>query len=149
MRHPQPHSAATRPLLDAVKVTHLSSLRGADVAYMVLAPAPESPADKRTERRWSTHLRSGKIVDWRTRIVTEGQVRDRSARGMRLRLAANVPLPQRIRFFDDIGKRMFEATVAWRRGRDIGVSLLREVNPRELTRAELFKLGIKISSVER
>jgi len=80
------------------------------------------------------------------RIVTESQVRDRSARGVRLKLAANVSLPKRIRFFDDVGKRLYEGVVAWQRGRDIGISLRQEVDTRELTRAELFKLGIKLKN---
>ena len=130
-------------------MTSLPSPGSAAIAYVVLSPTAEAPGDKRTEPRWRTHLRSGKIVDGNTRIVTESQVRDRSARGVRLKLAANVVLPKRIRFFDDIGKRLFEAVVAWQRGQDIGVSLRREVDSNELTRAELFKLGIKLKSPDR
>ena len=116
--------------------------------HPALAPAAGASWDKRAERRWRTHLRSGKIVDGRAHIVTESQVRDRSARGARLRLAANVLLPRHIRFFDEIATRMFEATVVWQRGRDIGMTLLREIDPRSLTRAELFRLGIKIRSAD-
>lgn len=140
----QSQPTTARPILEAVKIINLSARRSADVTYMVLPPAAEAPSDKRTERRWRTHLRSGKIIDKHACIVTESQVRDRSARGVRLRLTVNIQLPKRIRFIDDVGKRMFEAAVAWQRGRDIGVSLLREVDPRELTRAELFKLGLKM-----
>ena len=149
MREPRFHSPAAPPSFEAMKVTSLPSPGGATVAYMILSPTAETPGDKRTEPRWRTHLRSGKIVDGSTRIVTESQVRYRSARGVRLKLATNVVLPKRIRFFDEIGKRMFEAVVAWQRGRDIGVSLRREVHSNELTRAELFKLGIKIKSTDR
>ena len=149
MREPRFHSPAMPPSLEAMKVTSLPSPGSATIAYVVLSPATKATSDKRTEPRWRTHLRSGRIVDDRTRIVTESQVRDRSARGVRLKLATNVVLPKRIRFFDEIGKRMFEAVVAWQRGRDIGVSLRREVHSNELTRAELFKLGIKIKSTDR
>lgn len=139
-----PRPVTARPTLDAIKVTRLSPPGNKDVTYLVLAPALGAGGEKRAERRWRTHLRSGKIVDGRTCILTESQTRDRSARGARLRLAANVVLPRRIRFFDDVTKRMFEAMVAWQRGREIGVILLREVDPRGLTRAELFRLGIKM-----
>ena len=148
MRHPQSHSAAAGPTLEAIKVTSLPSLGSTAVAYMVLSPTAESPSDKRKERRWRTHLRSGRIVDEHARIITESQVRDRSTRGMRLKLIANVQLPERIRFFDDISKRLIEAVIAWRRGRDTGLKLMREVDPGELTRAELFKLGIKLNSAD-
>jgi hypothetical protein len=145
MRHPQPHPAAARPILEATKVNHLPSPGRSEVTYMVLAPVVASPkGDKRTEKRWRSHLRSAKIVDVNTRVLTESQIRDRSKRGARLRIAKNIPLPRRIRFVDEIGKRVFEAAVAWQRGCDIGVSVLTEIDPRCLTRAELMRLGLKI-----
>ncbi|QXX74684.1 hypothetical protein [Methylovirgula sp. HY1] len=146
MRDQRSHATAAPPSLEAVKVTSLPAPGSANVAYMVLSPPSKASGDKRAERRWRTHLRSGKIVAGGARIVTESQVRDRSARGVRLKLAANILLPKRIRFFDDVGKRMYEGVVAWQRGRDIGISLRQEVDTRELTRAELFKLGIKLKN---
>ena len=110
-----------RPLLEATKVTRLTA-PGADVTYVVLVPPQGDPADKRGERRWRTHLRSGKIADGRTCLLVESQVRDRSAGGARLRLSGHLSLPPRIRFFDEISTTLYEATVAWQRGREIGSS---------------------------
>jgi hypothetical protein len=131
-----------RHQLEATKVMRLAK-PGADVTYVVLAPPPAEPSDKRGERRWRTHLRSGKIADGRTCILVESQVRDRSAGGARLRLSGHVSLPPRIRFFDEIGTTLYEAAVAWQRGRDIGIKFLREIDPSGLSRAELFRLGIR------
>jgi hypothetical protein len=144
---PSSPAANARPILDAIKVTRLPPAGSPDVTYVVLAPAgaPASGHDKRAERRWRTHLRSGKIVDARTCLLTESQTADRSTRGAKLRLAKSVTLPKRIRFFDDVTHRLFEATVAWQRGREIGVTLLKEIEPHRLTRAELFRLGIKVT----
>lgn len=152
MRQSPPATKALQTL-DGVKVARLPPPGSADVAYIVLTPAPKpAPAsakgrDKRTERRWGTHLRSGKIVDGRTYVVNESQTADRSARGARLRLSDPVLLPKRIRFFDDVSKRLFEASVAWQRGREIGIKLLREIEPQTLTRPELYRLGIKTSRI--
>jgi hypothetical protein len=149
MRQPPPAAKASQTL-DGVRVARLPPPGGADVAYVVVTPAPvRAPArpegrDKRAERRWGTHLRSGKIVDNHTCIVTESLTANRSTRGARLRLATPVILPKRIRFFDDVTKRLFETAVAWQRGREIGVTFLREIEPDGLTRAELFRLGIKV-----
>lgn len=131
------------PILEAVKVKSPVPRRAQEVTYMVLEPEPAA-RDKRAERRWRTHLRSGRLVDAQTYIVAESQVRDRSARGVRLRLAGNIRLPERIRFFDDVSKRMFEAQVAWQRGQEIGLSLLREIDASRLSRSELWRLGIKL-----
>ena len=49
--------------------------------------------------------------------------------------------------FDDVTKRLFEASVAWQRGREIGIRLLREIEPQDLTRPELYRLGIKTSRI--
>jgi hypothetical protein len=138
MTQSTPHSATARPTLDGVKVTRLSRPTNGGVTYVVL-PSP-TKAEKRAARRWRTHLRSGKIVDGQTVILTESQVHDRSTRGARLRLAAHVALPRRIRFFDDITKHLFEVSVAWQRGRDIGIAFLQEVDLQGLTRAERFRL---------
>lgn len=139
MAQSQPKAKA-RPILEARRVASLAP-PGQDVSYMVIAPATKS-REHRIDRRWRTHLRSGKIVDGRTILLSESQVRDRSARGARLRLAASVPLPARIRFFDDVSQHLYEAVVAWRRGAEIGVTFLGEVDLSRLTRPELFRLGL-------
>jgi PilZ domain len=128
------------PVLTGKKVAQLAA-PGAEVTYVVLTPATKG--DKRLERRWHTHLRVGKIVDGRTHVLSETQTRDLSARGARLRLASNIALPARIRFFDENSKTLREAAVAWQRGREIGVRFLAEIDPRGLSRAELFRLGIR------
>ena len=50
-------------------------------------------------------------------------------------------LPASIRFFDEISMTLYEAAVAWQRGREIGIKFLREIDPSGLSRAELFRLG--------
>lgn len=143
-----PRSASKHLVLDGVRVGKLPAPGRQDVTYVVLSAEPPAQGEKRRERRWRTHLRYGKIVDAQARILIESQTKDRSARGARLRLAAPVALPRRIRFFDDVSKHMFEAAVAWQRGRDVGLTLLREIDLRGLTRAQLFRLGIKIQPAD-
>jgi hypothetical protein len=137
-----PHSAS-RPTLDGVKVSRLPRPGHGEVTYVVLTPPASAKGEKRADRRWRTHLRSGKVVDGGSVVLAESQIRDRSARGARLRLATPVTLPPQIRFFDDISKHLFEASVAWQRGRDIGIAFLHEVDLRNLSRAERFRLGMR------
>jgi hypothetical protein len=143
-----PRSASARPTLDGVKVSRLPRPGNGDVTYVVLTPPAPAKGEKRADRRWRTHLRSGKVVDGGSVILAESQIRDRSARGARLRLATPVILPRQIRFFDDISKHLFEASVAWQRGRDIGIAFLHEVDLRGLTRAERFRLGMRTPVAE-
>jgi hypothetical protein len=143
-----PHSASARPTLDGVKVSRLSRPGHGEVTYVVLTPPAPAKGEKRADRRWRTHLRSGKVVDGGSVVLAESQIRDRSARGARLRLATPVTLPPQIRFFDDISKHLFEASVAWQRGRDIGIAFLHEVDLRELSRAERFRLGMRTPIAE-
>ncbi len=143
-----PHPASARPTLDGIKVSRLSRLASGEVTYVVLTPPAPAKGEKRADRRWRTHLRSGKVVDGGTVILAESQIRDRSAGGARLRLATPVTLPPQIRFFDDISKHLFEASVAWQRGCDIGIAFLHEVDLRDLTRAERFRLGMRTPVAE-
>jgi hypothetical protein len=79
--------------------------------------------NRRTEPRVRTRLRSGKLLDRNKIFLTDCSIFDRSAHGARLRLFANVDLPERFGLYDEIAKQLFDAKVAWRRGQDVGVRL--------------------------
>ncbi|MGD1036132.1 MAG: PilZ domain-containing protein [Roseiarcus sp.] len=80
--------------------------------------------NRRSEPRVRTRLRSGKLLDRDKIFLTDCSIFDRSTHGARLRLFANVDLPERFRLYDEASKQLFDAKVAWRRGQDVGVRLL-------------------------
>ena len=80
--------------------------------------------NRRSEPRVRTRLRTGKLLDRNKKFLTDCSIFDRSTHGARLRLFANVDLPERFRLYDEASKQLFDAKVAWRRGQDVGVRLL-------------------------
>lgn len=71
-------------------------------------------------------MQSGKILDADERFLTEFIFRDRSEKGVRLRLAQRVALPRSVLLFDDQNGRLFIATVVWQHGCDAGCRVSRE-----------------------
>ena len=85
--------------------------------------APCLPDPRKPRRR--TRLRSGKLADVQNRFIAHCQIVNRTlqATGARLRLLDATPVPQRCRLFDDELAQLFEATIIWRQGRELGVAL--------------------------
>jgi hypothetical protein len=132
--------------LDAIKVPAAAFGPGAALTYTVI----EKPADKgekRGETRRRTRLRSGKILDARNKFLVECQVYDRSARGARLRLVANIFMPPRLRLFDDETKLVCDARVIWRRNHELGVSFATRSNADDLRPSERAALAGKFYAV--
>jgi hypothetical protein len=77
----------------------------------------------RSEARMHTRLRSGKLFGRHKAFLTDCSIFDRSTHGARLRLFANIVLPERFCLYDDAAKQLYDAKVAWRRGQDVGVRL--------------------------
>jgi hypothetical protein len=81
--------------------------------------------DLRSEPRFRTHLRSGRIYDLQQRFICDCVIRDRSSHGARLLLPKNVTPPNMICFLDEELKEFLRAEVRWRQDREIGIFKLR------------------------
>ena len=102
------------------------------VTYCVLpapAPAPlerkaeKRQIEKRKAKRRRTRLRAGKILDRVNRFVVDAAIVDRSAGGLRLRLARDQAIPERFRLFDEESGLVLGARLVWRRQALIGARL--------------------------
>jgi len=143
----KPKSASAvkpQPLLQAQKVDRLSPVgNDCGVTYCVV----ETPLDKgkgkdkrRDPPRKRTRLRCGKVLDQRGKFLIECQVYDRSIYGAHLRLINPIPLPRRIKFYDDEQHALLEAEIIWRHKSEIGIQYLTKLD------AQAMKLG-KLSAV--
>ncbi len=81
--------------------------------------------DLRSEPRFRTHLRSGRIFDLQQRFICDCVIRDRSSNGARLLLPKNVTTPNLIVFLDEELKEFIRAEVRWRQDREIGIQKFR------------------------
>ena len=102
------------------------------VTYCVLptpspAPAPAAGEKRNVERRKAkrqrTRLRAGKILDGANRFLIEAAIIDRSAGGLRLRLARDRDIPDSFRLFDEESGLVLGARLVWRRQALIGARL--------------------------
>jgi hypothetical protein len=59
-------------------------------------------------------LRAGKILDRANRFLIDAAVIDRSCRGLRLRLAREIGVPELFHFFDEESEAVFVARIVWR-----------------------------------
>lgn len=130
---------AAGPVLEAVKLTRGNFARARGASYTVIEP-PAACRNKRLEARRRTHLRCGMVLDLNNRFLIDCQIYDRSSRGARLRLAANLKLPRRIRLFDDLAKQMLNAEIAWRRGQLVGLRFFQPADPPCLSEAQIAAL---------
>src|SRR5208283_1941402 len=93
------------------------------VTYSVLpSPTPFS-GEKRRARRRRTRLRSGKILDRRNLFLIEASIVDRSAGGLRLRLAKDVAIPEIFHLYDDEAEIILVARIVWRRQALVGARI--------------------------
>ena len=99
------------------------------VTYCVLPSPPVAPSpsprsdEKRRARRRRTRLRSGKILDRANRFLIEVRILDRSASGLRLRLAKDSAIPDIFHLFDDETQIVLIARVVWRRQALVGARI--------------------------
>jgi hypothetical protein len=103
-------------------ITRRLQARPSAVTYSII----EEMVERRREGRRPARLQSGKILDADERFLTEFIFRDRSEKGVRLRLAQRVALPRSVLLFDDQNGRLFIATVVWQHGSDAGCRVSRE-----------------------
>lgn len=96
--------------------------RGGAVTYSVV----EETVERRREGRRPARLQSGKILGSDERFLTEFSFRNRSEKGVRLRLAQRVALPRSILLFDDSSGGLFSAAVVWQHGCDAGCRVSRD-----------------------
>jgi hypothetical protein len=96
------------------------------VTYCVLpAPAPSEKrnAERRAAKRQRTRLRAAKILDGENGFLIDAAIIDRSAGGLRLRLARDRALPDRFRLFDEESGLVLGVRLVWRRRALIGARL--------------------------
>jgi hypothetical protein len=105
-------------------------------------------AERRTEPRRRTRLRSGKILDLRNEFLIECQVLDRSEMGARVRLYADIPSQSLIRLYEDKPERLLDAYIVWRRDFDVGLGFNRVSGARRLTRIQLICLRSHFYAIE-
>lgn len=98
------------------------ALRG-EISYQVEDGADEPRTERRSNRRRPTRLRSAKLLDELLGFLTECRICDASINGLRVALARDVGLPMAVFFYLDETGEVRGASVAWRRGRLVGVRL--------------------------
>ena len=96
---------------------------GDGFTYRVLSDAERTGAagDRRGSARQRTRLRSGKLVARDGRFLTECLIYNRSALGCLLRLPGPLALPATLLVYDDQADCLLQATVIWRRDREVGI----------------------------
>lgn len=131
-----------RGWLDAGRVTYSVVACGAPPPCPPPKPRPpekKPQKEKRTGLRRRTRLRSGKLLDGANRFVIDVAILDRSADGLRLRLAIDEAIPPKFRLFDDETELAFPAQIVWRQGELIGVRLT-SAAPLRLTPRQILAL---------
>ena len=82
------------------------------------------PVQRRETARQRTRLRSGKVAGIGGNFLVDCQIFDRSPKGVRLRLAEPIKLPDHIRLFDDEYATLSVANIVWVDGQDVGIEFL-------------------------
>ena len=93
--------------------------------------------DRRSSGRRRTRLRSGKLLDLHNAFLIECQIFDRSHKGARVRLCADIQAPNAIRLYEDFPERLLDARVVWRKKRELGLRFVRPLAPRVISRTQL------------
>ena len=92
-----------------------------DFTYSVVEP---DPRERRGERRARTRLRDGLVKERRGQVLVECRIRDRSRFGARLRLDADLRLPNLFILTDAASRARYRAVLVWQVGLDAGVRLV-------------------------
>jgi hypothetical protein len=119
-----------------------------DVTYSVLSNGPATcPDERRNAPRRRTRLRSGKVLDRANGFLVETSILDRSAGGLRLRLARDCELPEVFHLFDDENESIFAFRVIWRRQTTLGARM-RPGGPVPATRRQIIELRGKFYAIK-
>jgi hypothetical protein len=96
------------------------------VTYSVIEPASKRlrRGDKRITARRRTRLRTGKITDLMNRFIVECQLYDCSVSGARIRLMADLRIPNWVRFYNDELRTLDTAEVMWRDKLEVGLRFM-------------------------
>jgi len=125
--------------LQARKVDQLEPFRNSGEVTYCIADTPLKPGRSNDQRRYPprkrTRLRCGKILDMQGKFLIECQIYDRSIYGAHLRPMNTMPLPGRIKFYDDEQRALLDAEVIWRKNGELGIQFLTKLN------AQAIKLG--------
>lgn len=90
-------------------------------SYSIIA---EAPPDRRGASRQRLRFRSGKLIDAAGRFLSECRIADRGLSGCGLALRTGLPLPRRLRLYDDSTGSLSEAQIIWQKSGAVGVKLL-------------------------
>lgn len=120
-----------------------------DVTYSVLSTTGSAarPDERRNAPRRRTRLRSGKVLDRANTFLVETSILDRSAGGLRLRLAHDCELPEIFHLFDDENECIFALRVIWRRQTTLGARV-RPGGPVPATRRQIIELRGKFYAIK-
>jgi hypothetical protein len=96
--------------------------------------------EARVDERRRTRLQSAKILDASGRFRCEAAIQDLSASGLRVLLARNLGLPERVGVHVDLTSELLTARVAWRRERLVGLHVLAHAAPAPLKTSDRLAL---------
>jgi hypothetical protein len=80
--------------------------------------------ENRRAARYRTRLRPCRIFDTANRFLVDGSLHDISATGARVRILTDRQVPQRIRLHDEQEGTTRDASVVWRKDRDLGLRFI-------------------------
>lgn len=79
------------------------------------------PAEPRRYKRQRTRLRAGRVADSSNTFLCDCLISDMSPAGARLKLPAEVDLPEEIVLFDELENTVALASLRWRSGCNAGI----------------------------
>ncbi len=79
------------------------------------------PERARSEVRFRTRLRTGRLSDLRGRLISDCLIFDRSPRGARIKLPSDVAIPPKFIFHDEAVGASVYAQARWRRENEVGI----------------------------
>lgn len=118
-----------------------------EVTYTISSAKPQSMGDRRGAPRRRTRLRSGKVLDRANEFLVETAILDRSAGGLRLRLARDCQVPEVFHLFDDESETIFAFRLIWRSQNTLGARF-RHGAPIAATRRQIIELRGKFYAIK-
>jgi hypothetical protein len=91
--------------------------------YSVIDESAQNRPERRRAARVPARLASGKLLDARGEFLTECAYRNRTAAGVRLKLARNVAIPHQLQLYDDHNRDLQWLEVVWRGDGEIGCKI--------------------------
>jgi hypothetical protein len=118
-----------------------------EVTYTISSAKPQAMVDRRGAARRRTRLRSGKVLDRANEFLVETTIIDRSAGGLRLRLARDCSVPEIFHLFDDESETIFAFRLIWRSQNTLGARF-RQNAPIAATRRQIIELRGKFYAIK-